>query len=58
MDGFHASNDYGNNPGLGSTDEIRGYLQKKISKRSIAKLIECSPSSLYAWLKKRRINIR
>ena len=39
-------------------DEIIGYLQKKISKRSIAKLIECSPSSLYAWLKKRRINIR
>jgi DNA invertase Pin-like site-specific DNA recombinase len=39
-------------------DEIMGYLQKKISKRSIAKLIECSPSSLYAWLKKRRISIR
>jgi DNA invertase Pin-like site-specific DNA recombinase len=37
-------------------DEIMGYLQKKISKRSIAKLIECAPSSLYAWLKKRRIS--
>lgn len=36
-------------------DEIIGYIQKKISKRSISKLIECSPSSLYAWLKKRQI---
>jgi len=37
-------------------DEIKGYLQKKISKRSIAKLLECSPSSLYIWIKRRRIN--
>jgi len=38
-------------------DEIMGYLKKKISKRSIAKLVECSPSSLYAWFKRRKINL-
>lgn len=36
-------------------DEIISYLKKKISKRSIAKLIECSPTSLYHWLKRRKI---
>ncbi|KTC97893.1 hypothetical protein Lfee_1528 [Legionella feeleii] len=30
-----------------SYDEITGYLKKGINKRSIAKLIECSPSTLY-----------
>jgi len=34
-------------------DEIMGYLKKNINKRSIAKLIECSPSTLYKWLKRR-----
>lgn len=36
-------------------DEIISYLNKKISKRSIAKLLECSPTSLYHWLKRRKI---
>lgn len=36
-------------------DEITGYLKKGINKRAIAKLIECSPSTLYKWLKRRRI---
>ncbi len=35
--------------------EIRGYLAKGISKRSIAKLVECSPSTLYDWLARRHI---
>jgi DNA invertase Pin-like site-specific DNA recombinase len=38
-------------------EEIVSYLKKKISKRSIAKLIECSPTSLYHWIKRRRIKI-
>ncbi len=36
-------------------NEITGYLKKGINKRSIAKLIECSPSTLYQWLKRRHI---
>lgn len=39
-------------------DEIVGYLSKGINKRSIAKLIECSPSTLYQWLKRRHIHIK
>ena len=39
-------------------DEIAGYLKKGINKRSIAKLIECSPSTLYKWLKRRHIHIK
>ena len=35
--------------------EIRTYLAKGISKRSIAKLLDCSPSTLYDWLKRRGI---
>lgn len=38
--------------------EIRGYLAKGISKRSIAKLIECSPTTLYDWLARRHIRSR
>ena len=38
-------------------DEITDYLIKGINKRSISKLIECSPSTLYAWLKRRQIRI-
>jgi DNA invertase Pin-like site-specific DNA recombinase len=37
--------------------EIRGYLAKGISKRSIAKLVDCSPSTLYEWLARRKIRI-
>lgn len=39
-------------------DEITGYLKKSINKRSIAKLIECSPSTLYKWLKRRHIHVK
>ena len=38
-------------------DEITGYLKKGINKRAIAKLIECSPSTLYQWLKRRHIYV-
>ena len=36
--------------------EIRSYLAKGISKRSIAKLIECSPTTLYDWLARKKIH--
>jgi len=36
-------------------DQIIGYLKKGVSKRSIARIIECSPATLYAWLKRRDI---
>lgn len=39
-------------------DEITNYLKKGINKRAIAKLIECSPSTLYSWLKRRCIHIK
>lgn len=35
--------------------EIRLYLAKGISKRSIAKLLDCSPSTLYDWLERKGI---
>jgi DNA invertase Pin-like site-specific DNA recombinase len=35
--------------------EIRSYLTKGISKRSIAKLVECAPSTLYDWLARRNL---
>ena len=38
--------------------EIRVYLAKGISKRSIAKLVDCSPSTLYEWLARRHIRLR
>jgi DNA invertase Pin-like site-specific DNA recombinase len=34
-------------------DDILAYLKKGINKRAIAKLIQCSPSTLYQWLKRR-----
>jgi transposase len=34
---------------------IRGYLAKGINKLAIAKLIECAPSTLYAWLARRNL---
>lgn len=36
-------------------EEIEGYLKKGVSKCSISKIVECAPSTLYSWLKKRRI---
>jgi DNA invertase Pin-like site-specific DNA recombinase len=38
--------------------EIRGYLAKGLSKRSIAKLVECAPSTLYDWLARRHLRAR
>jgi len=38
------------------TEEIKIYLKKGINKRAISKLIECSPSTLYLWLKRRKLN--
>lgn len=37
-------------------DEILKYLKKGINKRAISKLIECSPSTLYAWLRRRKLS--
>ncbi len=36
-------------------EEIVGYLKKSISKRAIAKLTDCAPSTLYKWMKRRKI---
>jgi DNA invertase Pin-like site-specific DNA recombinase len=33
-------------------DEINFYFKKGISKRSVAKLLDCSPTTLYSWLKR------
>jgi len=38
--------------------EIRGYLDKGINKRAVAKLVDCAPSTLYDWLKRRGIRPR
>ena len=35
--------------------EIKGYLKKGVSKRSIARIVECSPNTLYSWLKRKGI---
>ena len=36
-------------------DKIDSYLAKKIDKRSIAKLLDVLPNTLYAWLKVQRL---
>lgn len=36
-------------------EEIRGLLRKGVSKRAIAKIVDCAPSTLYDWLKRRKI---
>jgi hypothetical protein len=36
---------------------IKEALAKKVDKRSIAKLLDVSPNTLYAWLKVRRLVI-
>jgi DNA invertase Pin-like site-specific DNA recombinase len=33
--------------------EIKDYLKKGVSKRSIARIVECAPNTLYAWLKRK-----
>jgi DNA invertase Pin-like site-specific DNA recombinase len=37
-------------------EAILTYLQKGLSKRSIARIVDCAPSTLYAWLKGRRLS--
>ena len=39
-------------------DEIRRYVAKGISKRSIAKLVGCAESTLYDWLARRHLSPR
>lgn len=34
------------------TEQIKDLLKKKVSKRSIARILECAPSTLYEWLKR------
>lgn len=34
-------------------DLIRNYLAKGVSKTSIAKIVQCSPATLYAWIRRR-----
>ena len=34
-------------------DQITEYLKKRVSKRSIAKIIECSEQTLYTWIRRR-----
>ena len=33
--------------------EIKNYLKKGVSKRSIARIVECAPNTLYTWLKRK-----
>ncbi len=35
-------------------DDINKYLEMELSKRAIAKLIDCSPSTLYDWCKRNK----
>jgi len=37
--------------------EIRGLLDKRVNKRAIAKIVECAPSTLYDWLKRKGIRV-
>ena len=37
--------------------EIRKYLELGISKRAICKLVGCSPSTLYEWIDRRKIEL-
>ena len=39
-------------------EEIVGYLRKGVSKRSVAKIVGCSPSTLYDWIKRHKIAVR
>ena len=36
-------------------EQIMEYLKKGVSKRSIARIIECSPTTLYSWMKRNRL---
>jgi len=45
---------------LDSSLELLGKanIKKGINKRDIARLIECSPSTLYQWLKRRHVQLK
>lgn len=36
-------------------EQILEYLRKGVSKRSIARIIECSPTTLYSWFKRNKL---
>jgi DNA invertase Pin-like site-specific DNA recombinase len=38
-------------------EEILTYLKKGVSKRSIARILECSPSTLYSWLHRNKVSL-
>ena len=38
--------------------EIVDYLNKGVSKRSVAKILGCSPTTLYSWIRRRRLSGR
>jgi DNA invertase Pin-like site-specific DNA recombinase len=38
-------------------DEIRNLIEKGVSKRAIAKIVDCAPSTLYDFLKRKKIKI-
>ena len=38
--------------------QIVDYLNKGVSKRSVAKILGCSPTTLYSWIRRRRISGR
>ena len=37
--------------------EIVDYLNKGVSKRSVAKILGCSPTTLYSWIRRRHIYV-
>ena len=37
------------------SERIIEFLRKGVSKRSIARIVGCSPATLYAWLRRRGI---
>lgn len=38
--------------------DIRRYLKLGISKRGIAKLVGCAPSTLYEWIERRKVRVK
>ena len=37
--------------------DIKKYLELGISKRAICKLVDCSPSTLYEWIERRKVKV-
>ena len=37
--------------------DIKKYLELGISKRAICKLVDCSPSTLYEWIERRKVTV-